>query len=361
MIKIRSNMTHTLDAIKRKDIKIGFIGGSITAFENYRSWTEALIRWFVDKYSDVKTSVYNAAIGATTSAFGVFRVEECIIDNNCDLVFVEYAVNDYALEHNVRMNTREGLIRKLLKCKKCDVVLVYTYSNEMYEDMLNDRIPLSISEFEDIAEHYSLNSIWMGKNAWIKIKKGLVRWEEWLPDNTHPEARGSLLYAETVIRFMDYVLENKIETECRYISPLNESNWENARIIPFSEIKWRAPWSLRQNGSNNTMVNPKQFLESSALGATLCVPFYGKGIVVCQMFGKCAANFRYRIDDGMWKNIDYNENFDSWMGDSNWYRFLILSENLECVNHVLEIESIHSLNAQSCGNRLEIYLFGELR
>ncbi len=63
-----------------------------------------------------------------------------IISRNCDIVFVEFAVNDERTAGKRERNSREGLIRKLLKAG-IDVVIVYTYSGVMLEDMLADKVP----------------------------------------------------------------------------------------------------------------------------------------------------------------------------------------------------------------------------
>jgi hypothetical protein len=78
----------------------------------------------------------------------VFRAQRDLIDRECDLVFVEFAVNDNGTPKETRMKTREGLLRKLLQDDRRDVVLVYTYCQEMYEDMVAGRMPSSIEEFE---------------------------------------------------------------------------------------------------------------------------------------------------------------------------------------------------------------------
>ena len=138
------------------------------------------------------------------STLGAFRVKKDIIDQECDLVFVEYAVNDADLESKLRMETREGLVRQLLENDNCDVVFVYTYIQTMYEDMVADKIPQTIADFEKIADYYNISSVWMGLHAMNKVREGVLRWEEWLPDGLHPNVGGSRFYAEPV---MDFVIK----------------------------------------------------------------------------------------------------------------------------------------------------------
>ncbi|MCD9023228.1 ROK family protein [Cohnella silvisoli] len=45
-----------------------------------------------------------------------------------------------------------------------------------------------------MAEHYGIGSVWKGLYGLEEVKKGRMRWEEWLPDGLHPTERGSLSY-----------------------------------------------------------------------------------------------------------------------------------------------------------------------
>lgn len=72
-------------------MKIAFLGGSITQAPGYRVQFE---KWFKRSYPEVPLSTINAGIGGTGSDLGVARVDEKVLSENPDLVFVEFAVND---------------------------------------------------------------------------------------------------------------------------------------------------------------------------------------------------------------------------------------------------------------------------
>ncbi|MCL6444234.1 MAG: SGNH/GDSL hydrolase family protein, partial [Alicyclobacillus sp.] len=175
----------------RGRLTVGFIGGSITDARPGHNWPEGVLAWLVERYPNVRIVVENAAIGATGSDLAVFRADRDLVRHNCDLVFVEFAVNDMGLAAERRYRTREGLLRKILKSGRTDVVVVYTYAQDMYEDMMHNRVPASIAEFEELAAHYGLPSVWMGLYALDEVKRGRMKWEEWLPDGLHPTQRGS--------------------------------------------------------------------------------------------------------------------------------------------------------------------------
>ena len=93
------------------------------SLQSRENWPTHLRGWLLGEFSDVKFRFNNAAIGATGSLCGLALAQREFIDSEYDLVFVEYAVNDNAIDSDERMRTREGLIRKLLSAG-IDVVLV---------------------------------------------------------------------------------------------------------------------------------------------------------------------------------------------------------------------------------------------
>jgi lysophospholipase L1-like esterase len=176
-------------------LTVGFIGGSITDARPGHNWPDHVVPWLVDQFPEARVCVENAAIGATGSDLAVFRAERDLLAADCDLVFVEFAVNDGGAATERRNRSREGLLRKLLADSDRDVVLAYTFSHIMYDDTVAGRVHPSIAEFEALAEHYQLPSVWMGLHAIDEVARGLMSWDAWLPDGLHPTHLGSRSYA----------------------------------------------------------------------------------------------------------------------------------------------------------------------
>ena len=72
-------------------VKIGYLGGSITA---QNGWRPKTLAHFQKTWPQAKFSEINAAIGGTGSDLGVFRLKQDVLDHQPDLLFVEFAVND---------------------------------------------------------------------------------------------------------------------------------------------------------------------------------------------------------------------------------------------------------------------------
>lgn len=355
--KHRTPLHKTLEAIKSGKLTIGFIGGSITDARVRHNWPEPVIAWLKEHFPQVQLFVENAAIGATGSELAVFRVERDLIERHCDLVFVDYSVNDDGEASEKRMCTREGLLRKLLADGNTDVVVVHTFCQAFYRDMIAGHNPASIAEFEALAEHYKIGSINMGLYAFEEVRLGRMRWEEWLPDGLHPTERGSLSYAHSVIAFLEKELwgsDNFVKTEELHIpSPLNPNHWENASILPLEEVQTTGPWVIRRWPHLEWM---DQVLETSAVGAKLKFSFVGSGLTLGFDFGTTSSELRYRLDHGPWKQSVRDR--PDWCGTDGWYRMLTIAEGLPHGLHEFEMEVVHGNTPDCKGTNCRLALIG---
>lgn len=357
----RGRLARTLDRLSQGEVRVGFIGGSITDGRSGYSWPKTVMAWLVGHFPAVRFIEENAAIGATGSDLAVFRAQRDLIDRGCDLVFVEFAVNDGGVPTEKRRKTREGLIRKLLAGEGRDLVLVYTYAQTMYDDMFAGRVPASIAEFEELAEHYGLGSVWMGLAAFREVQAGLMRWEEWLPDGLHPRERGSLCYGQSVAEFLERELvarpsKKAIRTGDRMPPPLDPLHWQGAWCLALSEIKTQGPW-LRRRSLNITWLD--QILETAAVGAGLSLSFEGRGLYLGLDFGKNAAEFTWRMDGGEWtaKTMDR----PAWCGESGWLRLIEVADALEPGRHTFELTVVHGNRPECTGTNFRLGLVGIVR
>ncbi|WP_058302670.1 SGNH/GDSL hydrolase family protein [Gorillibacterium timonense] len=360
----RSPVTGPWAKKQGETLTLGFIGGSITDGRPRHNWPEPVTAWFVEQLPGVRIAVENAGIGATGSDLAALRAERDLINRGAELVFVEFAVNDYDEPVEKRGRTLEGLLRKLLADPKRQVVLVYTYSQPMYEYMMADEKPPIIAQYEAIAEYYGLGSVWMGLHALDEVKRGHMRWEEWLPDGLHPTNRGSFSYGTSVIRFLNAERERSLTVESAswverrqtaMETPLDPRNWQSARLLDLTEVKTTGPWVLRRL---NGIPWIDRTLETAAVGAELSFSFHGRGVALGFDFGKASAEFRYRIDGGEWQT-ESRERQD-WVGLDGWFRLSNLVLDLEIGDHSCEIEVIHGNGPNCQGTNFRLGLIGIL-
>jgi GDSL-like Lipase/Acylhydrolase family len=354
----RGGLRRTRERLGAGRLTVGFIGGSITDPRPGYNWPEPVMAWFVERFPQTRFVVENAAIGATSSDLAVFRAQRDLIDRQCDIVFVEYAVNDYDMPTAERTRTREGLLRKLLAGAGCDVVLVYTFCQNMYADMMTGQVPASIREFEELGAHYNIGSVWMGLHALREVQAGQMRWEEWLPDGLHPQNRGSLSYAQAVTAFLERELNtapatSEILTGSRRPAPLNPQHWEGAHRLSLDTVELEGPWTLRRWPH---MVWMDLVLDTAAVGAKLKVGFEGRAVSVGFDFGKTSADFRYSLDDQPW--VVHHFDRPVWCGPTGWFRTVNLANDLPPGRHTLRMEVIHGDQPECNGTNFRLALIG---
>ena len=357
--KFRSNGNHFYRAVKeKKHVTIGFIGGSITDPRGRERWSEYVTSWFISEYPDVIVDVENAAIGATGSNYAVFRAQRDLIDRGCDIIFIEYAVNDGGAETAVRNASREGLIRKLANNTEADLVITYTYAGDFLQDMLAGKFPATITEFEELADYYGISSVFMSSYALDCVKRGVLRWEEWLPDGLHPAHVGSRFYSEPVCALLERMLEAKCENETVWpIEPLYADNWEFAECLPLEKLERNGYWRLYRC-LDRPLVD--RVLSSTCYGSSLKGSFEGTGVVLTVSFGKMSTDFRWRVDGGEWHRSD--DRRTEWMDDYTWLKTNLLVKGLENGSHTLEIEVLPPEYGPYCkGCTFELVLVGVLK
>lgn len=359
----RAPLARLLAQLKKGRVTLGFIGGSITDARPRHNWPEPVTAWLVDAFPHVRFAVENAAIGATGSDLGVLRAQRDLIDRGCDIVFIDYAVNDEDTDTDRRMRSREGLLRKLLSTGRCDVVLAHTYSGKMYEAMMNGRQPDTVRELEELAAHYDVGSVWMGLYALDQVKRGLMRYEEWLPDGLHPTARGSYAYGESIIAYLKEELTRTAEAGTSSSAnglpaPMHPLHWGESASIPLDSayVKPEGPWTLRRWPYYEWI---DRVLETAAVGASLTVEFEGRGIALGFDFGRTSAEFRYRIDGGEWKE-ERRERPD-WVGPDGWFRLSVLETGLAPGSHRLELTVTNGDHPGCSGTNFRLGLIGAIR
>jgi len=359
----RGSLANTKRALKQGKLTIGFIGGSITDPRPRHNWPEPVIGWFVGTFPHVRIVVENAGIGATGSDLAVFRAKRDLIERGCDIVFVEYAVNDNEVPTERRMRTREGLLRQLLADGSRDVVLAYTFAQDMYEPMMAGKQPPSVAELETLAVHYRLGSVWMGLYAMRQVQSGMLRWEEWLPDGLHPTSRGSFAYAESVIEYLKRELTSGVnETDTAsddegpqplLIEPVNPKHWGDAYVIPLENVETTGPWSLRRWPYYEWI---DRVLDTPSPGSALACSFEGRGVAIGIDFGKATAEFRYRLDGGEW--VHYEVDRPDWNGNDGWFRLFTIADDLPQGEHRLELETFLGATELHKGTNFRLALVG---
>lgn len=364
IINERSALARTRRAIARGSLNVGILGGSITAGDvntggMESNWPYYIRGWLLSNFTSLRLTVCNGGIGGTGTLCGLMRCEKEMIAAGCDIVFLEYAVNDCYGDAELRTREREGLIRKLLR-SGCDVVLVYTFRRDMHAVMAAGGVPDVVLQFEELAKHYSLSSVWSGRYALDQLNKGRISWEGWLPiegDNIHPGYAGSSIYAEPVIELLRRSLEGCMPEsgdaeKTELPAPLDARNYETMRAVPMESWDIRSPWTIMRE-----LKAPwyDRVAYTCADGAELSFRFSGRVLAAMLNFGKRCGVFTYSIDGGDWKEMPVDRAY--WVPDNDWCTPVLLESDLPAGEHTFRMKTQFKDIADCKGSECKIYTF----
>lgn len=235
-----------------KEVNVAYIGGSITeASDGWRSLTFNYLR---TNYPHTSFNEINATIGGTGSNLGVFRMDRDVLALKPDLVFVEFAVNDFGRTPQQLYQSMEGIVRKTWKAyPNTDICFVYTLAENVLPDLLNGTYQPSARAMETIADYYKIPSIHMGVEVARLYKEGSLIFtgkpEEnpgkivFTTDKTHPLSKsGHPVYASVVRKYLDELASVSGNQPHTMPKPFVADNWETAQLIPIPETTPSAHW-----------------------------------------------------------------------------------------------------------------------
>lgn len=197
-------------ALAGEAITVGFIGGSITAGSASSTlktcYAYLVSTWWKKKFPESQVNYINAGVGATTSKFGVARVEEDLLCLNPDVVFAEFSVND--TDTDLFQETFEGLIRRVL-IHPSEPAL-FMFNNVFYDSGYNAQ-----SIHNQVGQYYDLPIVSVKESIYEEIVRGKIIASYITPDNLHPNDVGHQLVAGVITnllnRIYEMVVQNRVE------------------------------------------------------------------------------------------------------------------------------------------------------
>ena len=342
------------EIIKSKtSFRIGYFGGSITAGSGAslekNCWRAKFTKYITEKYPETEITEINAAIGGTGSDLGLFRMKRDLLSQNPDMIFVEFAVNDY-LKDNVQIYM-ENIVRNILLYNK-DIIIVFVYTSTL--TMFNDcyskgTIPHSVIAHDKVAEFYNIPVLNMGKVLMDMLEKGEVIKEDIWIDGTHPNDYGYSLYEDFLeqnVENLEINIKNKKESLTDNLHP-NADLYLTANM---ANNKWKL--------SNNTLYDRlPDYIYSDNPGDAIEFEFEGSIIGIYTTTEKTSGDFIYSIDGGEEKVCSTWDRYAMQFGRAHYY---MLADDLAYGKHKLTIKISEEKNEKSEGRyiRLGAFLVG---
>ena len=338
------------------DIRVGYLGGSITAQDGWRPKT---LQWFQQKFPKAHLSEINAAIGGTGSDLGVFRLKHDVLGGKPDLLFVEFAVNDGGAAPDQIHRCMEGIVRQTWRDNPAtDICFVYTLAGNMVQTLQEGKLPRSAAAMEQLADFYAIPSINMGlevarleKAGQLVFKGDKPKTDEakaalgtkilFSPDSVHPYTdTGHQLYLEAVARGMERIQPVGKPAPHLLGKPFVADNLEQAKLVPFSRAQLSQGW--QQLPPTNRLVKSfgnrlPELWRGAQPGQTATFRFRGTMVGLYDLLGPDCGQLIVTLDD---KAPVVRPRFDSYC---TYHRLamLHLGTGLSNTLHTIKLE-IHS-------------------
>jgi hypothetical protein len=353
----RGGLPNFLAKLKTRgaEVRIAFLGGSITAQEGWRPKTLA---YFQKTYPDAKVSQINAAIGGTGSDLGVFRLKHDVLDFHPDLLFVEFAVNDGGQEPHKIFQCMEGIVRQTWKTyPDCDICFVYTLVQQMAPTLQEGKFPRAASAMEKIADHYAIPSIHMGLKVAELAKEDELILKAPLPktdaekaaagdkiifsgDGVHPYPEtGHELYLQSILRSLPAIEAASTHAGPHELkAPFAPDNFEEAKMIPIDKASLSSGF-VRLDMKGDPLARRyhqriDELYRGHEAGQTVAFRFKGTYAAIYDVIGPDCGQVDVTLDDG--KPVT-RPRFDSYC---NYYRqqTMLIGDGLPNAVHSVKIE-----------------------
>ncbi|MGN0643283.1 MAG: SGNH/GDSL hydrolase family protein [Huintestinicola sp.] len=217
-----------------ESITVGVIGGSITqgtaASTSSNCYAELFHSYWAEKFPQSEVKFVNAGIGGTNSYLGVNRVDDMLLDENPDVVVVEFSVND--TDKVMNKYSYDSLVRKIL-CAESQPGVILLFTTQEDGTSLQD-------VHIEIGTAYDLPMISYKNVVYPEVAAGTLDWKAISPDNIHPNDAGHSIIGQLLSRYLDGVYDELDEIDTSDLSftaePYTNDYYKNAKLYAPSEF-----------------------------------------------------------------------------------------------------------------------------
>lgn len=334
-----------------KKLTIGYFGGSITVGAgasklNETSWRALTTAWFRKQFPAAQVTEVSAAIGGTGSNLGVYRCGPDLLSKHPDLVFVEFSVNDHGFAKDQELRWTEGIVRQIWHANPAaDIVFVYTAGKPYYDAFYSKgTIPDVIQWQQQIADHYGIATVNVGKALCDTILAGKGTWETLTRDGIHPLDNGYAIYEQTILGFLQAHRQDKpvppVTTLPAAVAPLPIDT------VTLTDASSLDPTGWTKDPQPMEGHYPHQ-LTANVPGTSLDFPFHGSAIGLYWLAAPDSGKIEYSIDSGAPVTVS---GWDSAGSKHAHARYTILRDDLPPGDHVLHLKISADKDTLSTGN-----------
>ena len=330
--------------LKEKSLNITFFGGSITdgtgASDMERTSYRALVTdWFRRTYPDAEITSHNAAIGGTGTGYAMLRCDRDVTSHSPELIFVEFAANDWGDTFENVLPQVETVFRKLRRdLPTADIVTLFSTYDEIAQDAEAGREYESRSAHTAAAHRYGIPTIDMGEVLRAKILRGGGSFDSFIPDTLHPNDTGHRIYADAVTsRLAEWLTDDAGSQLTAHTLPAPiGTTWYGAHIITPREAENLSLDGFFITDAPNTS-RYGSCLSTEAEGSTFSFTFEGCGFGFCWGSANIGGDVEVRIDGG---NPIRVRNWDHYVRSFDRLRSAIVTRELPEGEHRVSVTAL---------------------
>ncbi|MBN2035451.1 MAG: SGNH/GDSL hydrolase family protein [Chitinispirillaceae bacterium] len=330
-----------------KKINVAYFGGSITQGGNASDRSKTSYRalttiWLKNNCPQASIVEIDASWGGTGSDLGSFRCTRDVTSKNPDLVFVEFAVNDWKKSSADIQPYMDGIVRNILRnYPNCVIQFLYTVHNNTIAAYDQGTFPPAVLAQQAVADHYHIGSINIGKKMWEEIKAGHGTLETLTTDGTHPNDAGHKIYADEIARVLQrYFLTPAVPAAYAPVTltdPLVSNTVDNGAIIMANQLSVPS-WTVVATGETRF---PNQ-INCNKPGTKFTYSFKGTAIGMQWVQNTDGGDVEWSIDASasVKKTGYYSKSLGSYP---------VLTSKLAPGNHTLTMTILSTRNSASSG------------
>ena len=346
---------------KENEISIVYLGGSITegagASTYSHCWVSLFDSWIKERYKNCTVRSANVGIGGTGSDLGAYRTEQDVLSKKPDLVFFEFAVNDFWTDPETICACTDAILHKIrLSRPLCDIVFLYTTTKTVSECLGCGGSYPSRSVHSFLAYRYGgILQIDVGEVLREKILANGKNYASLLPDTIHPNDEGHSIYFEKVKeRFEELLLDTKCPAS-RVNHPLPDPiQTDFSRLSAHMEDAAQAKTEGFSVRNLSLCGRYPHYIEATLPDSVLTYSFYGRKIDLFAMRAADSGDIVFSVDDLPEETVS---TWDKYCLDFDRPALIPLSARLPEGNHTVKIRVSSSHAPESKGTAVRIGAF----
>lgn len=276
------NLSNTYyNLTQEKSLNVAYFGSEATTkASDGDSWCTLTTNWFKSTFPDAQIIETNVTSGVSNSYWGYFVLDETVIAQNPNLVFLEFAVSDFTADFSVDQSiaNMEGIIIKIRKAlPKTDIVVVLSTNAANLGAEYR-----TLTAHKKLADYYGIPYIDVSETLSSKINGPDQIYSYFVKKSGNLNGKGHEICSNSIAKFLNEHLvtspqnvttltDHKMPTG-DYISNVSKS----LKIIYAQDLENTPGWELNASKSNAISFMGKTLYGSG--DSVLNIEFEGTGL-----------------------------------------------------------------------------------